>query len=92
VAARSGPPPPPIPISETNTPKPKADPPKPKPPVAKRDTKKSFKGVVVKKKPKAPEKTQKGEGGSKPDPSALAKNSPGKEGDEKPPAKKQKLR
>jgi hypothetical protein len=85
VAARNGPPPPPIPVSNSNVPQPKADPPKPKPPVAKKELKKSLKGVVVKKKSKAPEKAQeKGEGGSKPD-------SPDKEGGEKRPTKKQKL-
>jgi len=90
VAARTGPPPPPVPISDPNALKPKDDPPKPKPPVAKRDNKKSLKGVVVKKKPK--EKTQdKGEGGSKPEPLALTKNSSDKGDDEKRPAKKQKL-
>jgi len=94
VAARTGPPPPPpIPVSDPNTPKPKDGPPKPKPPVAKKDTKKSLKGVVVKKKSKVPEKTQeKGEGGSKPEPLAPAKGSPDKRGDETRPAKKQKVR
>ena len=95
VAARTGPPPPPIPASEPNVPKPKDDPPKPKPLVAKKDTKKSLKGVVVKKKPRVPEKTpDKGIRGSKPeDPAPTpAKDSPDKGGDEKPPAKKQKLR
>ena len=81
-----------MPISDPNAPKPKDDPPKPKLPVAKKDAKKSFKGVVVKKKSKVPEKTQdKGEGGSKPELPAPAKDSPDKGDDEKRPAKKQKL-
>ena len=81
-----------MPISDPNAPKPKDDPPKPRPPVAKKDTKKSLKGVVVKKKPKVPEKTQdRGEGGSKSEPPAPVKNSPDKGNDEKRPAKKQKL-
>lgn len=92
VAARTGPPPPPVPVSDPNTPKPKDDPPKPKPSVVKKDTKKTLKGVVVKKKPKIPEKTRdKGEGGGKPESPASAKGSPEKGDDGKRPAKKQKL-
>ena len=92
VAARIGPPPPPVPISDQNVPKQKDDPPKPKPPVVKKDIKKSFKGVVVKKKSKVPEKTQdKGGGSSKPESLAPAKDSPDKGDDERRPAKKQKL-
>ena len=93
VAARTGPPPPPpIPTSDPDAPKPKDDPPKPKPLMTRKDTKKSLKGVVVKKKPKAPEEVQKkSEGGSKPEPPAPAKNS-SKTDDEKRPAKKQKVR
>jgi len=91
VAARTAPQPPPIPISDPNSPKPKDEPSKPKPPVAKRDTKKSLKGVVVKKK-KAPEKTQgKGEQGSKSESPVPAKDSPERGDDGKPPTKKQKL-
>jgi len=93
VAARTGPPPPPIPAPDPNIPKPKDNPPKPKPPVAKKDTKKSLKGVVVKKKPKVPEKRQeKDEGGSKPESPAPAKGSPDKRDDETRPTKKQKVR
>lgn len=93
VAARTGPPPPPIPNSDPNTPKPKDDPPKPKPPVTKKDTKKSLKGVVVKKKPKVPVKEQKkDEGGSKPNPPAPAKDLLNEEDDGKRPTKKQKLK
>ena len=92
VAARTVPQPPPKPISDQNSPKPKDDPPKTKPPVVKRDTKKSLKGVVVKKKPKVPEKAQdKGEGGSKPESPVPAKDSPEKGDDGKRPAKKQRL-
>jgi len=95
VASRTGPPPPPpIPISDPNTPKPKDDPPKTKLSVAKKDTKKTLKGVVVKKKSKVPEtgRQMKGEGGSKPAPPAPTKDSPGKADDEKRPAKKQKVK
>lgn len=92
VAARSGPPPPPVPIPDSNAPKPKIDPPKPKLSAAKKDTKKSLKGVVVKKKPKVSEKTQgKGNEGTKSASPTSAKDSPHKESDEKPPAKRQKL-
>jgi len=50
--------------------------------------------VVVKKKPKVPEKMQqeKREGGDKPETLAPAKGSPDKADDEKPPAKKQKVK
>ncbi|KAF9787141.1 N-terminal domain of NEFA-interacting nuclear protein NIP30-domain-containing protein [Thelephora terrestris] len=89
VAARSGPPPPPVSTPDSNTPKPKVDPPKPRPPVAKKDTKKSLRGVVVKKKSKVPEKTQ--EKGAKSESPAPAKDSLHKEDDDKQPAKKQKL-
>lgn len=93
MAARTGPPPPPVPAPDDNIPKPKDDPPKPKPPVVKKDAKKSLKGVVVKKKSKAPEKIQKkGEDDSKSESTALAKDSPDKGDDEKRPAKKQKVR
>ena len=94
VAARTGPvPPPPIPDSDPNTPKPKEDPPKPKPPVTRKDTKRSLKGVVVKKKTKAREDVQKkSEGGSKPDAPAPTEDPPTKGDDEKRPAKKQKVR
>jgi len=94
VAARTGPPPPPIPAPNSNTPKPKDDdPPKPKPSVAKKDTKKSLKGVVVKKKPRVPEKIQqeKSERNSKPKSPVPTKDSPDKADDEKRPAKKQKV-
>lgn len=93
MAARTGPPPPPVPASDDNTPKPKDDPPKPKPLVTKKDTKKSLKGVVVKKKSKAPEKIQKkDEGRSKLESPAPVKDSLDKGDDEKRPAKKQKVR
>jgi hypothetical protein len=94
VAARTGPPPPPpIPVSDPNAPKPKEDPPKPKSLVVKKDTKKSLKGVVVKKKPRVPEKTQKkDEGSSKPQSPAPTKNSSEKGDDEKRPTKKQKVK
>jgi len=92
VAARTGPPPPPIPAPDSTTQKSKGDLPKPKPPTVKKDAKKSLKGVVVKKKPKAPEKLQeKGKGGSKADSFAAAKGLPDKEDDAKRPTKKQKL-
>lgn len=92
VAARNGPPPPPVPVSDSSTTKPKVDPPKPKLPVVKKDTKKSLKGVVVKKKPKVLENVQeKGRGGSKPESPVPGKGSPPKEDGGKPPAKKQKL-
>lgn len=91
VAARSGPPPPPIPMSSPNTQKPEGGLSKPKPPAVKKDTKKSLKGVVVKKRPKAPEKMQKKDGGSKPDSLAVPRDSPDKEDGEKRPKKKQKL-
>jgi hypothetical protein len=56
--------------------------------VVKKDVKKSLKGVVVKKKPKAPENTQKkGEGSSKP-----GSSTPARGDDERPPAKKQKIK
>ena len=79
-------------MSDSNAQKPKDDLPKPKPPATKKDNKKSLKGVVVKKRAKAPEKSQeKGKEGSKTGSLAAAKDSPKKEDDGKRPAKKQKL-